>query len=217
MHSAFWATYAACYDLAWDSPLTSSMADQVASGLRGSHSVADFGCGTGLFAAPVKNSGAQVYGLDGSPAMLRKAIRKGRVSVAVTADLAETGLVSNTLDAAICANVLHLHPKPERVLDEVVRVVRPGGRIALVTPSSELTHHQARRADRISGRSQVRTTTAHLARSMIAIYAQLAQVEVRAGVQVDDAIADAIQRHDLDTVTTQASPTQRLVLLRRPD
>lgn len=124
----FWNGYALGYDRAWDSPLT--VAAEVVADELSAATVIDLGCGTGLFAARFASRHTSVTGVDQSRAMLKRAVRSDRIVVAVRADAAHTGLPDTSSGSVICANILHLHPHPEAVLAEAVRLVCPGGRIA---------------------------------------------------------------------------------------
>ena len=75
--------------------------------------IADFGCGEGLF------SGRPGYvGLD----------RDAGSAAGVRADILRVPLRDGACAGVLCVNTLHLVADPLRVLEEVDRVLRPGGR-----------------------------------------------------------------------------------------
>jgi SAM-dependent methyltransferase len=85
----------------------------------------EVGCGTGIYAARVANLGWTPIGVDLSAGMLRHA--KARLPVAQT-DATRLPLPDQSLDAVIAAMVHTDVPTYRPILDEVARVLRPGGR-----------------------------------------------------------------------------------------
>lgn len=105
--------------------------------LRPGSTVLDVACGPGnftaAFAAAVGPDGTAV-GVDLSPPMLARASRANAATGAsyVRGDATRLPFADHGLDAVNCYAALYLIPEPFAVLDEMVRVVRPGGRIALM-------------------------------------------------------------------------------------
>jgi len=99
--------------------------------------VMDVACGPATFARAFAPRVARVVGVDFTPAMLAKARR-----VAEEAGLANLEFVcgdgnalpfaDGTFDLALCTYAFHHLPEPARVLGEMARVVRKGGRVAIV-------------------------------------------------------------------------------------
>lgn len=90
--------------------------------------VLDLGCGKGRFARHLRDAGADVLALDPSAAMLSHA--RGLARVRSTAR--RLPLPSGRFDVVVAVEVLeHLDAIPA-VLNEVKRVLRPGGCIAIV-------------------------------------------------------------------------------------
>lgn len=103
--------------------------------------VLDVGSGPGNITRSVARAigdGGLVVGLDVSPAMLTRAVRNTSVSnvVYTRADANNPPFQDGSVDAVCCSACLQLLPEPFRALDEMKRVLRPGGRIALSAPSS---------------------------------------------------------------------------------
>lgn len=95
--------------------------------------VLEVGVGTGL-SLPLYSRDARVVGIDFSPAMLRFAaerIRRDRLRNVALARMDATRLVfpDETFDAVIAAYVISATPDPERVIGEMWRVCKTGGRI----------------------------------------------------------------------------------------
>jgi SAM-dependent methyltransferase len=107
---------------------------RLAPGLR----VLDVACGPGnfthVFAREVAPDGLAV-GLDASPPMLAQAVADNVVpGVAyLRADARTMPFEDGSFDAVCCYAALYLVPEPFTVLAEMLRVLAPGGRIALMT------------------------------------------------------------------------------------
>ncbi|QMU60013.1 MAG: methyltransferase domain-containing protein [Boseongicola sp.] len=93
--------------------------------------VLDLCCGHGVVSHQLVKIAANVTGLDFSPAMIdlsRESVPEGRF---VEGDAMSMPFDNNSFDAVtIGFGIPHL-PDPEAALDEVARVLRPGGRLAL--------------------------------------------------------------------------------------
>jgi len=97
--------------------------------------VGDLGCGTGNVASILSGYVKRVIAVDGSEAMLAAA--GSRLSGVPNVDLRlgelETLPVENgVLDAALLSLVLHYVAEPPRALAEAHRVLKPGGRLAVL-------------------------------------------------------------------------------------
>ncbi len=90
----------------------------------------EVGIGTGIVAAALAERGIDVVGIDLSPAMLRHAQRRAPGRVA-RADALHLPIRTGSVAAAYLVHVVHLVTDMERVLAEVVRVLRPGGVIVV--------------------------------------------------------------------------------------
>jgi SAM-dependent methyltransferase len=100
----------------------------------------DVGCGPGSITASLARAvGADglALGVDVSEPMLARAVRVQAGSQAgfLRADAQRLPLRDNTVDAVISIAVLQLIPDPAAALGEMARVLKPGGRIALMVPT----------------------------------------------------------------------------------
>ena len=97
----------------------------------------DVACGPGNFTRDFARAtgGGLVVGLDASPTMLAVAVRETEhANVAyVRGDACTLPFRDDTFDAACCFAALYLIQEPMRALDEIARVVAPGGRVALLS------------------------------------------------------------------------------------
>lgn len=100
--------------------------------------VLDLACGPGIYARPLARDtrGGLVCGLDLSIPMLRYASRKARTEELsnlffIRGDAQHLPFPEAAFDVVNCCGALHLFPKPARVLGEVHRVLRPGGRVTI--------------------------------------------------------------------------------------
>lgn len=112
-------------------------ADAVIAGLGepASLTIADVGAGTGIFSRVLASTGARVIAIEPNADMLAAAQHDP-----ANADLRiewrggtaeETGLGNESVHAVTCAQAFHWF-RAEEALAEFARVLRPGGRIALV-------------------------------------------------------------------------------------
>jgi ubiquinone/menaquinone biosynthesis C-methylase UbiE len=106
----------------------------VHSGMR----VADIGAGTGYFALPLARAVGPlgtVFAVDVQPEMLDKLRSKLEASLPVqlvTGEATRTTLGDGSVDLAFLANVWHEIDERSAALVELARIVRPGGRVAIL-------------------------------------------------------------------------------------
>src|SRR5216684_3220697 len=99
----------------------------------------DAGCGTGSLSLELAARGQRVSGVDFAPAMLAAARRKAaarHLSVSFAeGDAEQLPFPPGSFDLVISRHVLWTLPHPEAAVDEWIRVLRPGGRLAIVDGS----------------------------------------------------------------------------------
>lgn len=94
----------------------------------------DVGCGTGavLELLHARYPNKHLTGLDLTPGMIDVARAKQLDNVSfVVGDAEALPFEPRSFDAVLCSNSFHHYPHPERFFAEVVRVLRPGGRLVL--------------------------------------------------------------------------------------
>lgn len=109
--------------------------------LRSAKMFLDVACGPGNFTAPLAeqlSTGSLAVGFDISEPMLTRAVQdnSGPRTSYVRGDARELPFRDETFDAVACFGALYLIPEPFRVAHEMIRVLRPGGRIAILTSYS---------------------------------------------------------------------------------
>lgn len=100
----------------------------------------DIGCGTGTWVAWVAGSALpsrRLVGLDYSAAMCGVAGKKAEAIVEapprfVNGDAEHLPFADGSFDVVTCSNSFHHYPHQEAAIREMVRVLRPGGRLMLI-------------------------------------------------------------------------------------
>jgi SAM-dependent methyltransferase len=115
-----------------------SVADHVvrSARIRAGERVLDVACGTGNTALMARARGAEVTGLDLTPELLavaeRRAADEGLGGITWKPGDAEAlPFPDASFDVVVSSCGLMFAPSPQRVADEVARVTKPGGRIAI--------------------------------------------------------------------------------------
>ena len=103
---------------------------------RGALDALDAGCGTGFLSFELAGRGHRVTGIDFAPAMLaearRKAVDRGISIRFEEGDAEQLPFGPGSFDLIVSRHVLWTLPHPEAAIDEWVRVLRPGGRLAVI-------------------------------------------------------------------------------------
>lgn len=129
--------WAPVYDIVYDKLTEPAARAVVTAAERCGPRILEVGVGTGLslgYYAPT----SELHGVDLSADMLRRARRKvGRkrlrhVRSLAVMDACRLGFADASFDAVTAQFLITLVPDPEGALDEMARVLRPGGEIVLV-------------------------------------------------------------------------------------
>jgi SAM-dependent methyltransferase len=98
----------------------------------------DVGAGSGALSIPAARAGAEVVAIDLAPTMVERLAARARIE-GLTTLRAEVGdgtsldLESDAFDVAVSLNGVSLFPDLTGGLEEMVRVTRPGGQVAVGT------------------------------------------------------------------------------------
>src|SRR5207237_10912279 len=96
----------------------------------------DVGCGTGFLSLELAGRGHRVTGIDFAPQMLAEARKKAtaqRLAVRFEeGDAEQLPFAAGSFDLVMTRHVLWTLPHPEPAVDEWIRVLRPGGRLAVM-------------------------------------------------------------------------------------
>lgn len=114
-----------------------------AAGVRAGARVLDAGTGTGSAAAAAGARGARVTAVDAEPDMARRAAHTVPGARVLVAALPQLPFTDGYFDAVVGNFVLNHVGRPRAALDELRRVTRPGGRIALTVWAAPAAAGQA--------------------------------------------------------------------------
>jgi SAM-dependent methyltransferase len=114
-------------------PMWRSMIDTV--GAKAGVHVLDAGCGSGGASELCLQRGATVTGVDLSSEMIGLCRESLGGATFEVGSLEELPFATATFDAVIACMVVHFCPNPLRALQELARVTKPGGRIAISSPA----------------------------------------------------------------------------------
>lgn len=135
--AAAYDRWAPIYDLVFGGVFATGRREAVTAAEKIGGKILEVGVGTGISLAHYQPS-SQVVGIDISESMLNKArerarrIGPDRIAIEV-GDAEDLRFADHEFDVAVAQYVISAVPHPERALDELARVVRPGGEIIITT------------------------------------------------------------------------------------
>ena len=112
-------------------PFYRRMASDTADTLEARHGsvlgkrILDLGCGAGWYTAELRTRGADVLPVDLDPGEL--ALAGAPPEGALVADAADLPLEDQSIDAVLCSNLLEHCSRAPVVIDEIARILKPGG------------------------------------------------------------------------------------------
>lgn len=113
---------------------------RIAGKMTGARRALDIGCGSGRLAQAMRAAGVpEVWGIDPSPYMLQRATRRVPDARFTQGVIENTTFPDGYFDAAGACFVFHELPGDvaARALDELARILRPGGILCLTDPCRE--------------------------------------------------------------------------------
>ena len=103
-------------------------------GIKPGFIVLDYGCGPGSYISPLAElvgKSGKIYALDIHPLAIERVqsitSKKQLTNIETILSDCATGLPDNSLDVVLLYDILHGLSEPDRVLDELYRVLKPSG------------------------------------------------------------------------------------------
>ena len=135
----FWNKISPVYDLfenVYNRKVYKGTGIKVAEFISMSDSVLECACGTGAITEEIAKKAQKVLATDFAEGMLKRASKKCRKYSNVSfrqEDITDIKSADNSFDKVVAGNVIHLLPEPEKALNELLRVVKPGGKVIIPT------------------------------------------------------------------------------------
>lgn len=135
----FWDKISPLYDLfenVYNHKVYAGTGKKVAEFIDPTDEVLECACGTGAITVCIADKCRKLIATDFASGMLKRAARKCRKYGNVSfkrADITNIMCRNDRFDKVVAGNVIHLLPDPGKVLAELERVVKPGGKIIIPT------------------------------------------------------------------------------------
>ena len=135
----FWNKISPVYDLfenVYNRKVYKGTGIKVSEFIDETDSVLECACGTGAITEEIAKKAQMVLATDFAEGMLKRASKKCRKYSNVSfrqEDITDIKSADNSFDKVVAGNVIHLLPEPEKALNELLRVVKPGGKVIIPT------------------------------------------------------------------------------------
>ena len=135
----FWNKISPVYDLfenVYNRKVYKGTGIKVSEFIDETDSVLECACGTGAITEEIAKKAQSVLATDFAEGMLKRASKKCRKYSNVSfrqEDITDIKSADNCFDKVVAGNVIHLLPEPEKALNELLRVVKPGGKVIIPT------------------------------------------------------------------------------------
>ena len=159
--------------------------------------ILDAGCGTGIFTLDVLSFGTYVIGVDLSLPMLSRAEQKARGYhfQAVLADISSLPFSKNLFDKVVSVTALEFIEDAKRVIEELFRVTRKGGRVAVATLNSLSPWAERRKAEAKKGHPLFRKATFRSPDELLAVAPVKGMIRTAIHFQKED---DPAHAHEIE-------------------
>lgn len=139
---AFWDSSANNYDKTEErfESIHKKSRENARKHLHKSHTVLDYGCGTGTTACELASGVKQISAIDISSKMIQLAQEKVTAAKIKNINLRQGDIFdedyeAGSLDVVLAFNMLHTVPDPEAVMQRIRELLKPEGLIIAVTPT----------------------------------------------------------------------------------
>ncbi|MFH1913903.1 MAG: class I SAM-dependent methyltransferase [Pseudomonadota bacterium] len=97
----------------------------------------EVGCGWGHFLSEAVQAGFDSYGIEISGHAAKQAAKRLCAEKVLVSTMADAGFPPNSFDVCVMIDVIEHVRNPRLFLEEAVRLIKPGGYLFLVTPSTD--------------------------------------------------------------------------------
>ena len=135
----FWNKISPVYDLfenVYNRKVYIGTGIKVAEFIESTDEVLECACGTGAITVAIAAKCKRLLATDFAEGMLKRAKKKCKRFGNVTfqfADITDLAFENESFDKVVAGNVIHLLPEPKKAMEELERVVKPGGLIIIPT------------------------------------------------------------------------------------